>query len=91
MYAFDESTAIGFVEVTADTTFSFAEPPRYVAYRKTFPARLSFAAKASKPPPFEICKGDTVGRFVDDVNPVTYTPAALTAIPVPRSSPLPPR
>ena len=29
-YALDESTAIGLVEVTAATKFSFAAPPRYV-------------------------------------------------------------
>src|SRR5947209_19284633 len=67
----DVSTTIGFVEVTVLTLFSLPLPPRYVEYRNELPVELSFATNASKPPPFALCNGLTVGKFVDDVKPVT--------------------
>ncbi len=67
----EESSAIGFVEVPVLVLLSFALPPRYVEYKKALPAGSNFATNASKPPAFEICSGVTVGKFVDEVKPVT--------------------
>ena len=91
MYAFEVSTAIGFVEVTAATKFSLAEPPKYVEYRNAVPLVFNFATNASNAPPLLSCSGETVGRLAEDVKPVRYTPVEFTATPVARSSPLPPK
>ena len=67
----DASSARGFVAVTVVVLLSFALPPRYVEYRNALPLEFNFAANASNPPPLEICSGVMVGKFVDDVKPVT--------------------
>ena len=66
----DVSSAIGLVEVTELTLFSFALPPRYVEYRISPGVELNLVMKASKPPPFVAWSGSMVGKLVDDVKPV---------------------
>ena len=71
MYALlDESSAIGLVEVTVLAELSLPLPPRYVEYRNAEPVALSFATKASLPPPLVAWIGLTVGKFGDAVKPV---------------------
>ena len=71
---------------------SSALPPRYVENTRPVPAGFSLVTKTSSPPPDVDCSGLAVGKFDDAVLPVTYAlPAASTANPNARSSPLPPR
>ena len=69
-------------------------PPTKVEETSAFPAGVSFATKASPPPPPKVrCAAPTVvGNPADAVEPVTYAlPAPSTAMPLPSSMSAPPR
>ncbi|PYQ56355.1 MAG: hypothetical protein DMF58_20990 [Acidobacteria bacterium] len=68
-------------------------PPMNVEYTSDEPPEFSFETNTSRgPPPNTGCKAFAVGKSVDPAKPATYAaPLASTAIPKPRSSPVPPR
>src|SRR5207253_2398099 len=72
---------------------SVPAPPRYVEYTSAVPAAFSWVTNASRPPASAVCvTPPAVGKFADNVPPVTYAfcPVSI-AIPRPTSEPAPPR
>lgn len=71
-------------------TLSDPLPPRYVLNSKAVPVGVSFAMKPSRPPPGVGWAAFRVGKSRELVHPATIAePELSTAIPYPRSSPLP--
>src|SRR3990172_5535658 len=67
-------------------------PPRYVEYTRLLPDAFSFVTKTSQLPALLPYMAEVVGKLEDNVYPVIWAfPDSSTAIPLPKSSLLPPR